>query len=207
MSNKSYYKGTFDEVHIPEALLGKVVNMDMDKTKKRKTNKLRVALAGVAAFALCMIVSNGICFAATGETWVSKVIMTINGEDVEQEVTWHQEGDVIVGELEYELENEEDEISITMQGQVVGDDMEMELSNNEDDIKAEIYDNGDYISAEVDTEAGKTYFLVGESKIDITDDIADGKASGELDYDGQRFGYEIIQYGDDYEIALYTIGE
>lgn len=204
MSNKSYYKGTFDEVHIPKALLGKVVNMDMDKTKKRKTNKLRVALASVAAFALCMIVSNGICFAATGETWVSKVIMTINGEEVEQEVTWHQEGDVIIGELEYELENEEDEISITMQGQY---DMEMELSNNEDNIKAEIYDSGDYISAEVDTEAGKTYFSVGECKIDITDDIVDGKASGELDYDGKRFGYEVTQNGDDYEIALYTIGE
>lgn len=45
MNNRDYYKNTFDEVHIPEELFGKVVQMDNQKRKKNINSRIAVAAA------------------------------------------------------------------------------------------------------------------------------------------------------------------
>ena len=50
MKNKEYYQGTFDEVHVPEAVLGKVKGMKMEEKKIQKKSKLRYAAAIAAAY-------------------------------------------------------------------------------------------------------------------------------------------------------------
>ena len=44
------------------------------------------AVAVAAAVALCFVGSNGICYAATGDTWVEKMIVYFNGEPKEMDV-------------------------------------------------------------------------------------------------------------------------
>lgn len=60
MSNRDYYKNTFDEVHIPEELFRKVVQMD--KQRKKKNTNYRIAV--VAALALICAAAGTSSYAA-----------------------------------------------------------------------------------------------------------------------------------------------
>lgn len=55
----------------------------MEKTKKAPTLALRYATVAMAALIGTFAVSNGVCYAATGETWVEKAIVMVNGDPVE----------------------------------------------------------------------------------------------------------------------------
>ena len=98
-------KRVYDEIHAPEALLGKVTEMKKEEFKGRMM--VKYIAAAVLALAITVVASNGICYAATGETWIGKLKVYINGEETEQEVTWHQEGDVLYGTVEMEVEEGE----------------------------------------------------------------------------------------------------
>ena len=52
------------------------------------------------------MVTNGVCYAATGETWVEKATVYINGEPVEMDVQMSQNGDTTVAEVSYEVNDE-----------------------------------------------------------------------------------------------------
>ena len=71
MSNQSQYKAMMGEVHASADLIGKVKGIPMEKTKKR-TTALKFATATYAALLGVFVVTNGVCYAATGETWVEK---------------------------------------------------------------------------------------------------------------------------------------
>lgn len=43
--------------------------------------------------ALCLVASNGICYAATGHSWVTKAIVYINGEASEQDIVMEKQED------------------------------------------------------------------------------------------------------------------
>ncbi len=98
MNNQEYIGNTFGEIHAPEELFGKVMNMDKKEMKKKNT--LQYTVTALAAFAVVFMASNGICYAATGQTWVTKAIVTIDGERQEQNIEWKQEGDTAVGTME-----------------------------------------------------------------------------------------------------------
>ena len=191
MKNKEYYQGTFDEVHVPKAVLGKVKGMKMEEKKIQKKSKLRYAAAIAAAFGLCIVASNGICYAATGNTWVEKVILHINGEAVEQDITWHQDGDLVYGEFEYETDGEEPAV--------------VEFYNGED-TQMEIKDGAEYeecdLTSEILKENDRLYLSIGNSKIDITEDFADGECSGTFEFKGVTFEYELSGTVDDYTVDV-----
>ena len=102
MSNQSQYKAMMGEVHASADLIGKVKGIPMEKTKKRGM-ALKFATATCAALLGVFVVTNGVCYAATGETWVEKVTVWINGEPVEMDVQMSQNGDTTVGEVSYEV--------------------------------------------------------------------------------------------------------
>ncbi|MDE7366590.1 MAG: hypothetical protein K2N24_04475 [Lachnospiraceae bacterium] len=191
MKNKEYYQGTFDEVHVPEAVLGKVKGMKMEEKKIQKKSKLRYAAAIAAAFGLCIVASNGICYAATGNTWVEKVILYINGEAVEQDITWHQDGDLVYGEFEYQVDGEEPAV--------------VEFYNSED-TQMEIKDGAEYeecnLTSEILQENDRLYLSIGDSKIDITEDFADGECSGTFEFQGVTFEYELSGTVDNYTVDV-----
>ena len=98
-------KNVYDEIHAPEALLGKVMEMKKDEFKGRRM--VKYIAAAVLALAITVVASNGICYAATGETWIGKMKVLINGVETEQDVTWQQDGDKLIGIMEMEVEEGE----------------------------------------------------------------------------------------------------
>lgn len=95
MKNEKWYKETFDKVHVPGELLGKVMNME-NQTEKKAKRGWRYAMGTLAAVLGLFVASNVVCYAATGETWVSKVTVYLNGEKVERDISWQEYED---GEL------------------------------------------------------------------------------------------------------------
>ena len=102
---KEKIRQVYDEIHAPEALLGKVMEMKKDEFKGRMM--VKYIAAAVLALVITVVASNGICYAATGETWIGKMKVWINGVETEQEVTWQQDGDVLYGVMEMEVEEGE----------------------------------------------------------------------------------------------------
>ena len=76
---------SYTHLHASADLIGKVKGIPMEKTKKR-TTALKFATATCAALLGVFVVTNGVCYAATGETWVEKATVYINGEPVELDV-------------------------------------------------------------------------------------------------------------------------
>lgn len=103
MNENKNIKEVYDQIHAPEALLGKVMEMKKDTFKFRKVVKF--AIAAVAALVLTVAASNGICYAATGETLFSKIKFFVNEEEVEHEITWREEDGHLIGSFEMELES------------------------------------------------------------------------------------------------------
>ena len=94
-------KEVYDEIHAPEVLLGKVMEMKKEEFKGRML--VKYVAAAVLALIITVIASNGICYAATGETWIGKIKILINGVETEHDITWQQDGNALIGILEMEI--------------------------------------------------------------------------------------------------------
>lgn len=103
MKEKEAIKKVYDEIHASDALFGKVMELNMKSCKAKAV--VKYVAASIAAATLAFGASNGICYAATGESLVSKVIVLINGEETEQEMVWTSEGDKVYGEVTIEVED------------------------------------------------------------------------------------------------------
>ena len=101
MKNREKVERVYKEIHAPEALVWKV--MDMSKTmetKKFKTrNVVKYAVCTLAIMAMTFMASNGICYAATGESLVTKIKVTINGVEKQQDMNWTKDGDTYQGSV------------------------------------------------------------------------------------------------------------
>lgn len=190
MNNKEFYTDTFNEVHVPAAVLGKVRDMKMEKTTIKRQNKLRYAASVVAILAVCLIASNGICYAATGDTWIQKVTFYVNGEKQELDMTMHKEGDTLVGEVTREIEGKESYMIITS-------------SDASESDQVMITDSADKETSLV-SEDDKIYLVIGDNlkRIDITEDFADGKCSGTVELEGVTYNYEVTGTLEDNSIRL-----
>lgn len=178
MKNRESVKRLYDEIHAPDALFGKV--MEMDKKQSKVRNIVKYAMGTAAALALAFVTSNGICYAATGQTWVSKAIVYINGEATEQELEWHQEGDLLYSTIEVPVE-EGDEARVEVYSFVTDREQPVEqmmiLAETSEEGVADV-EQEDLFTAELLQEDGKVYLVTEEEKIDITEDFSDGEASG-----------------------------
>ena len=167
MSNQSQYKAMMGEVHASADLIGKVKGIPMEKTKKR-TTALKFATATCAALLGVFVVTNGVCYAATGETWVEKATVYINGEPVELDVQMtmiSEDGDFDGTTFEihdYTVEGAED-------GSPNADDMVLESSDGHVILAPE-----------------------GIEPIDLTDELAtNGAATGTYEKDGATYVYQV----------------
>ena len=121
-------KKVYEQIHAPEALLGKVMEMKKDTFKFR--NCMKFAVAALAALVLTFVAGNGICYAATGETLFSKIKVSINGKEVTPEVKWEDRDGNMVGSFEMELDSINEETgepdSVYAQFEVLPDDVNAE---------------------------------------------------------------------------------
>lgn len=197
MSNASQYKAMMGEVHASADLIGKVKGIPMEKTKKRGV-ALRLATATCAGLLGVFVVTNGVCYAATGETWVEKATVWVNGEPLEMDVQMSQDGDVTVGTIEYTVEDADGE----------GGDIAMTMRAEDGDFEGTTYTIKDYTAEGADAADGAAGGMVLESDdghvllvpgdgsqaepIDITDQInAQGGATGTFEMDGITYVYQV----------------
>ncbi len=99
MNNQEKFKRTYDEVHTPEGLLGKVMDLQMEKREFKTRYFVKVAVCVLALGLGLFGAGNGICYAATGESLVTKMMVVINGEETLYDVTWTEDGNVCYGEV------------------------------------------------------------------------------------------------------------
>lgn len=204
MKNRESIRHVYDEIHAPDAVFRKV--MEMEKKKLNLRNVMKYAVGTAAALAITFVTSNGICYAATGETWISKAIVYINGEATQQEMTWHQNGDTLYGEVKVSAEDGE-EVEVlaveNMDGEVKADEVFIQLEDGytTSDV-AEVSNSQEVFTAELKQEDGKIILVAGEEKIDITEDFQDGEATGTFEYMGITVKYIVMGSVEESEISL-----
>lgn len=193
MRNSEYYKKAYDEVHAPAALLGKVMDMKKERKEIKKKNTVKKWLTAAAAMAFCFVASNGICYAATGKTWVQKVTVYLDGQPCEQEITFHQEGDVLIGELEVS-DAENHEYAVIEFRDDVGDSTEY-ISEMDFTMRTELVQ-----------ENGRIWLVINgdnANRVDITEDFADGSASGiYAGFEGLTLRYTVTGTVEEYSVEL-----
>lgn len=188
MTNKERYQKAFSVLKA-----SREIRMEDLEVKKRANVSKGIAVA--AAAALCLVGTNGICYAATGDTWVEKVIVYFEGKEVEKDVTVKDLGN---GNYSYSLEVDENGEAVKVE--TVTDE------NGKESTMYYVYDNESTQTSEVTPvlveEDGKVYLQFGDVKEDITVDYADETASGEIVIDGIEYDYEVTGTIDVYSITL-----
>lgn len=75
---KHSYRETFREIHVPEALSERVMNIS-ESGKKCTSFYVKRWAAAMLALVILLVGSNGIAYAATGKLWLETVIVHFNG--------------------------------------------------------------------------------------------------------------------------------
>lgn len=196
MNNQSRYRAMMGEVHASADLIGKVKDIPMEKKMKKGGIALRVATATCAGLLGVFVVTNGVCYAATGETWVEKATVYINGEPVDVDVHLAQDGNVTTATIDYTVEDVDG----------AGGDVQMIVEGDADDVRDATFEITDYTvegapdgspnadGMVLESADGRVLLAPGEGvePIDLTDDLtAHGGATGTFDYAGKTFVYQV----------------
>lgn len=195
------------EVHASADLIGKVKGIPMEKTKKRGV-ALRLATATCAGLLGVFVVTNGVCYAATGETWVEKATVWVNGEPVEMDVQMTQDGDVAVGTIEYAVEDADG----------VGDDVAVTMPAEGGDFSGTIYEIRDYAAEDagassaagamvLESDDGHVLLAPGDGSevepINITDQLAaKGSATDTYEVNGSTYVYQVSGEPGNYRVSV-----
>ena len=100
MKMQEKFKQTFDVVHAPEDLLGKVMELHREKKEFKTRNLIKAAVCVLAVTMGVFAAGNGICYAATGESLVTKVKIIINGEEIQpMDMEWKKNGEEYTGSI------------------------------------------------------------------------------------------------------------
>lgn len=187
MLTKHDYNQMMDEIHVPPEVLGKVMEQTMEQKKITKKKLVKRACGIAAGLAVVFAASNGICYAATGATWLEGISFQVLSFDTED------------GSLSAVISSTEDEGVYVYQIEGTGD-------TEEGCLPTIAYGKDDTIQqAQVKEIDGTLYLLLGGSGelgvFDITEDMEDGEACGTVECDGQTYGYTVRL-----ENGVYTVG-
>jgi len=181
---KTYIQDSFREIHAPENLRRKVMNMNERKEKKSFAWVRKLAVAAAVALAV-FAGSNCVAYAMTGNTWVEslKSKFVVNG--VEQEVELYAEiteDGNIVHYGTFEVEEDGSVAFVIESDQEIGE--VLPTVHIESDSK--IPDG-----MKVVQEDGRVYVKDNDILIDITEDLADGQADVSYEKAGTAYRYVI----------------
>ena len=201
MSNRSQYKAMMEGVHAPADLLARAKGIPMEKKSTQRTMTMRIAAATCAAVLGVFAVTNGVCYAATGETWVEKVTVFVNGQEQEVDMTFSQEGDATVAEMTVETD-EGGSLVVSVDGDMVKSDG-YQLSVNEG-ASGSFQVHGDDGASVLEGEDGTVLLAVdGVDPIDITSQLAhSGIAKGSFEKNGETYSYEVSGQSGNYNVNL-----
>lgn len=205
MNNKEKMKNVYAEIHASDALFRKV--MEMNKKESKFRSVMKYAVTAVAGVAVMFAATNGVCYAATGESLASRISFYINGEEQDVDVTWHQDEEGVYGEFEATVEEGDDvyfEITDSLEGDVLPDGEQTDLTVNGTEAI-----EGDYLLGEqseinpvIEEADGKVYLKMEGVIADITEDFADGSASGILECATGTYNYTITGTVEEFSIQV-----
>lgn len=122
MKLKNDYKETFTDIHAPEALSRKVMNMSRTENKKIGLSMMK-KVAVVAAVAGALFVgSNGVVYVATGSTWVEEVMVLFDGSSWTVEMDDGERTDTITYTVIDETETDETATDLTEETEWITED-------------------------------------------------------------------------------------
>ena len=181
---KTYIQDSFREIHAPEDLRRKVMNMNERKEKKSFAWVRKLAVAAAVALAV-FAGSNCVAYAMTGSTWVEslKSKFVVNG--VEQEVELYAEiteDGNIVHYGTFEVEEDGSVAFVIESDQEIGEVLPTVHIETDSKIPE---------GMKVVQEDGKVYVKDNDIMIDITEDLADGQADVCYEKDGKTYRYVI----------------
>lgn len=187
MSNKAFYKKMMDEVSAPSELLGKVMENSMKQKSIKRMSMIKRVASLAAIFVAVLAVSNGICYAATGHTWLEHATVFINGHAYDMDIEFMQNGDTTIGTLELEVDEAASEVVVFTGGTEY------------------TFDTSEMI--QIITENGRQYLTDHQDvKIDITEDLADKTAAGTYEKDGLIYQYEVtVEDEESYNINILSV--
>lgn len=192
MKEQEKYKQMMDEIHVSEATLRKVMDMDRNKKIANKRKMMKRVGTIAAALLLCLGATNGISYAKTGHSLMAKVIFYINGEKVEKNVAFDESGN---GSISFEVkEPTKGECSVE-----VGDAADENGNSISSDVPSE---EDEMLKGTVISKNGKQFFKYGKEEVDITEDLADGKASGTIESSGEKYHYEVTGKDGNYSVSV-----
>lgn len=197
MIEKEKYSAMMDEIHVPSEVLGKVMNMKSETKTLNRTRMMHNIATIAAVLAVCFVASNGICYAASGKTWVETVKIYINGEETEQEIYYEEDGDKVSGTMTFDVdENESMNVSITTDLDADG--------NISDTITADTGGSDSMDEVSLESKGGKLYLIISNTtEIDITDDFSDGLCEGSFTLNETTYWYKITGNELEYSIDLF----
>ena len=196
---KKYVQNTYDELHAPEDLRRKVMNMNEFNAKKTGMSVVKKLVVAAAIATVLFVGSNGVAYAMTGSTWVENVVakIRVNGAWQEVEMKGRVLEDVTVQYSTTLNVQYKDSVEIVLISDAAGvDSLEICANDDAESASPEIYiDMDTTVTVEsnigIVMEDNKIYFEDSDIKIDITEDMADGIASGSYEKNGVIYQYEV----------------
>jgi len=182
---KENVQNTYDELHAPDGLRRKVMNMSEMNGKKKGMSVVKKLAVAAAIAAVLFAGSNGVAYAMTGSTWVETVMARINVNGAWYDV--ELAGEVLEdGTVQYSTTldvQEEDSVSVVVTEDAEVSNPTYKMGTEDAETSSEVI--------EVAEEDGRIYLLAGDMKLDITEDMTDGAASGSYEKNGVTFEYEV----------------
>ena len=181
---KTYIQDSFREIHAPEDLRRKVMNMNERKEKKSFAWAKKLAVAAAVALAV-FAGSNCVAYAMTGSTWVEGLKMIIRVDGVEQEVELHGEvleDGTVVHQATFEA-SEGNPVEVVVESIQEGGEVPELLVIEMDSVLPE--------GMRIVQEEDRVYLKDNDVIIDITEDLADGQADVSYEKAGTAYRYVI----------------
>ena len=181
---KTYIQDSFREIHAPEDLRRKVMNMNERKEKKSFAWAKKLAVAAAVALAV-FAGSNCVAYAMTGNTWVESLKSKFVVDGVEQEVELYAEvteDGNIVHYGTFEVQEDGSVVFVIESDQEIGEVPPTVHIETDSKIPE---------GMKIVTEEDSVYLTDNDIKIDITEDIADGQADVSYEKDGKAYRYVI----------------
>lgn len=197
MFDRNRYKAMVGEIKASDELRRKVMSIPAREPAGRPL-AMRCAACVCTALLAAFLASNGVCYAATGETWVEVVVLWMNGREVAVDVEVREAGDAAQGWSAFEATGDE--------GRPPSDIAPAEGSDGEGDGPEgpSIVRELDAGAAIVESPEGDVLLCPSDSSpIDITSQMeSEGRASGEYESNGKSYRYRVVKGPDGYSLEI-----
>lgn len=176
---KKEYQDTYNEVKAPGEFSQKILKLSKEENKKTKESFVKKLVTAAAVLFSIFVAGNGVAYAATGIGLLEKAKLYVNGvryeTDIEEKVDEN-------GNIYYVADFKEAGEKIT----VSSGDLKI-LTEPDYQVIVTLKVNG----LDVVEENEKLYLVNKFVKIDITEDLEDGLASGTYEKDGNTYEYKV----------------